>query len=116
MISHAGNLFSSLEREFMIHNYGTTFREMREAVGLTQSQVGKALGFTTSQFISNIEAGKAAPPITMIAPLVVIYNTTTATFRDILRNIRVDEVDRKFETVKVTNEMRSKLKKKIKKA
>jgi transcriptional regulator with XRE-family HTH domain len=34
------------------------WREFRERVGLTQKEVSDALGYTTPQFISNVERGR----------------------------------------------------------
>jgi len=39
-----------------------SLKEAREAKGLTQSDVSKALGFTTPQFISNAERGLCQIP------------------------------------------------------
>lgn len=40
---------------------GNYLREAREAKGLTQIEVAKRLGYSTSQFVSNWERGMCSP-------------------------------------------------------
>lgn len=49
-------------------------RDIRTKSGLTQGQVAKALGYSTSQFISNWERGIAEPPIATLRQLASIYS------------------------------------------
>jgi transcriptional regulator with XRE-family HTH domain len=41
----------------------------RAAAGLSQGQIAEALGYSTSQFISNWERGISAPPVTALKKL-----------------------------------------------
>jgi transcriptional regulator with XRE-family HTH domain len=41
--------------------------------GLTQKDVSDAFGFTTSQFISNLELAKSPPPPQVLKKLVKMY-------------------------------------------
>lgn len=45
----------------------------REARGLSQAEVAKKLGYTSPQFISNMERGLCAPPLKAIKELVEMY-------------------------------------------
>ena len=86
---------------------------MREQKGLTRKQVGSALGLKGPQFICNIESGKSAPPITMVAALSVLYAEKISAIERVLFNIVKDEFARKMKTVKVTNKLRAEIKKKL---
>lgn len=52
---------------------GTAFREMRLKQGLTQRDVAKIMGWTTLQFVSNIERGLAMPPKSKIKRFAKLY-------------------------------------------
>lgn len=86
---------------------------MRERKGLTQRQVGLALGLKSQQFISNIENGRSALPISMVAALSVLYGEKISAIERVLFNIVKDEFARKMKTVKVTNKLRAEIKKKL---
>lgn len=86
---------------------------MRERKGLTQRQVGLALGLKSPQFISNIENGQSALPISMVAALSVLYAEKISAIERVLFNIVKDEFARKMKTVKVTNKLRAEIKKKL---
>lgn len=55
------------------HTFGKEFQAMREKTNLTQEQVSKILGYKSPQFISNIESGKAMPPIRKLHLMSTIY-------------------------------------------
>lgn len=97
----------------MKHTYGTVFRQMRTQKGLTQRQVGKALGLTSSQFICNIEKGKAAPPLTMIPALCCLYGETPSAMTQIMWNITKADFTERAKAIKITKKLRSTMKKKI---
>jgi transcriptional regulator with XRE-family HTH domain len=48
---------------------GKLIRQAREKAGLTQREVSDRFGFTTSQFISNLERGLSPVPMSMIRKL-----------------------------------------------
>lgn len=52
---------------------GNFLQTRREAVGLTQMQVARALGYTTAQFVSNWERDLSYPPIKAIPKLAKLY-------------------------------------------
>ncbi len=52
---------------------GHFLKRKRIAAGLSQRQVCEALGYSSTQFISNWERGLASPPMGALARLVQIY-------------------------------------------
>lgn len=48
-------------------------KRSREAAGLSQLEVGRKLGFTSAQFVSNWERGISGPPIKSLIRLKSIY-------------------------------------------
>lgn len=59
---------------------GAFLRRARDLAGLTQTEVGRHLGYSTAQFISNWERGLSLPPMNAIGPLIGLYNVTPAQF------------------------------------
>ena len=54
---------------------GVFLRQKRESAGLTQSEVRKALKYTSPQFISNWERGLTTPPMeTVVKQLASLYS------------------------------------------
>lgn len=49
------------------------WREFREKAGLTQREVSDALGYTTPQFISNVERGRCRFPVEKLPKLKRLY-------------------------------------------
>lgn len=52
---------------------GLFLKAAREHVGLTQAEVAADFGYSSSQFISNIERGLATPPVAVIVEQVKLY-------------------------------------------
>lgn len=48
-------------------------KRSRESAGLSQLEVGRKLGFTSAQFVSNWERGISGPPIKSLIRLKSIY-------------------------------------------
>lgn len=48
-------------------------RESRTSAGLSQVEVSSALGYHSSQFVSNWERGIAAPPMFVVKKLAKLY-------------------------------------------
>jgi DNA-binding XRE family transcriptional regulator len=53
---------------------GIFLKDKRSAAGLSQADVAKKLGYTTSQFISNWERGLSTPPIDVLKILADMYD------------------------------------------
>ena len=52
---------------------GQFLKEVREQAGLTQADVSQKLGYTSPQFISNIERGISVVPLKTLARMVTLY-------------------------------------------
>ncbi|KYG63703.1 transcriptional regulator [Bdellovibrio bacteriovorus] len=52
---------------------GNFLKEKRSAAGLSQADVAKKLGYSTSQFISNWERGLSTPPVSVLKILADMY-------------------------------------------
>ncbi len=49
---------------------------MREKAGLTQREVSDALGYSTPQFISNVERGRCSFPIQKLSKIKRLYKVS----------------------------------------
>lgn len=54
---------------------GVYLKEARQKSGLTQGDVSTKLGYSSPQFISNIERGASVAPLDMLARLVKLYKS-----------------------------------------
>lgn len=54
---------------------GAYLKEARQKIGLTQGDVSTKLGYSSPQFISNIERGASVAPLDMLARLVKLYKS-----------------------------------------
>lgn len=54
-------------------NLAKLLKRAREGRGFSQAEVAKKLGYTSPQFISNMERGLCAPPLKAVKELVDIY-------------------------------------------
>lgn len=61
---------------------GRWFAEQRENARLTQSDVARALNYSTAQFISNWERGISLPPIVTLPALAEIYGISRKKMRE----------------------------------
>lgn len=55
------------------HNSTTQWKSLREKAGLTQREVSDALGYSTPQFISNVERGRCRFPIEKLGRIKKLY-------------------------------------------
>lgn len=54
---------------------GKYLKKKREDAGLTQTEVGEALGYTSGhQYISNWERGLSSPPLAKLNELIKLYH------------------------------------------
>ena len=89
------------------HTFGPTFKKMRETAGLSQQKVADALGYKTGQFLSNLERGRAAPPVSAIAALSFLYSVPTTTLMGITAKIANQKLKCKMQGVKLTRKERA---------
>lgn len=52
---------------------GNQWKNLRERAGLTQREVSDALGYSTPQFISNVERGRCRFPVQKLPKIKKIY-------------------------------------------
>lgn len=55
---------------------GNFLKDKRAAAGLSQADVAKKLGYSTSQFISNWERGLSTPPVSVLKILADMYEVS----------------------------------------
>lgn len=55
------------------------FKQMRERAKLTQREVADALGYTTPQFVSNVERGRCRFPVIQLPILAKLYRVPVNT-------------------------------------
>ena len=53
--------------------FSTQWKHFREKAGLTQREVSDALGYTTPQFISNVERGRCRFPVEKLPKIKRLY-------------------------------------------
>lgn len=58
---------------------GQFLKDSREKADLTQADVSQKLGYTSPQFISNIERGISVVPLKTLARMVTLYKTNPDT-------------------------------------
>jgi transcriptional regulator with XRE-family HTH domain len=59
--------------KMQIRKLGEYLREKRVRADLTQGWVAERMGFTSPQFISNIERGLCSPPMDVLKRMVRLY-------------------------------------------
>ncbi|HEX4924393.1 MAG TPA: helix-turn-helix transcriptional regulator [Bdellovibrionales bacterium] len=55
------------------HKFGSFLKKARESRKYSQGDVAKVLGYTSAQFISNLERGISPPPLKVLKVLVKLY-------------------------------------------
>lgn len=68
----------------MAADLGTYLRRKRLAAGLSQMYVGKQLGHSNAQFVSNIERGVCLPPLDALKSMMSLYSISSAEITRIL--------------------------------
>jgi transcriptional regulator with XRE-family HTH domain len=58
---------------------GSFLKETREGANMTQADVSSRLGYTSPQFISNIERGISVAPLKTLARMVNLYKANPET-------------------------------------
>ncbi|MEQ1875682.1 MAG: helix-turn-helix transcriptional regulator [Bdellovibrionia bacterium] len=65
-------------------NLGTFLQEARTRSNLSQWDVAKKLGYTSPQFISNLERGISSPPLKVLKVLVDMYGISSKELLDVI--------------------------------
>jgi transcriptional regulator with XRE-family HTH domain len=71
-------------------------KRSRQAAGLSQKEVAAALGYKSSQFVSNWERGLSSPPIATLRKLCSVYKTTEEQTFAIIREIAVKNLEKEL--------------------
>jgi len=66
------------------HPSATQWKTLRERAGLTQREVSDSLGYSTSQFISNVERGRCRFPIQKLSKIKKLYRLSTDQMIDLV--------------------------------
>lgn len=72
-------------------------RKSRMSAGLSQKEVAAALGYKSSQFVSNWERGLSSPPIATLRLLCSLYKTNEQNMFKMIREIAVQKMERELE-------------------
>lgn len=56
------------------HKFGSFLKKARQSRKYSQGDVAKVLGYSSAQFISNLERGISPPPLKVLKVLVKLYD------------------------------------------
>ena len=73
-------------------SFGKFLKEKRIKKSLTQAEIASALGYKTSQFISNWERGLSTPPAGVIKKVAQIYGVDPKELLGLLIDITVSKI------------------------
>ena len=62
---------------------GNQWKSLREKAGLTQREVSDTLGYSTPQFISNVERGRCRFPVQKLPKIKKLYRLSTEQVLDL---------------------------------
>jgi transcriptional regulator with XRE-family HTH domain len=68
-------------------------KSRRSQVGLSQKDVAKSLGYSTSQFVSNWERGISQPPVSVLRRLADLYKIDAEEMFKVLLETTVSQVE-----------------------
>lgn len=77
---------------------GTQWKSLRERVGLTQRDVSDALGYSTPQFISNVERGRCRFPVQKLAKIRKLYRLSVEQVVDLFVSEEKLEISKALKT------------------
>lgn len=66
------------------HTSAAQWKNLREKAGLTQREVSDALGYSTPQFISNVERGRCRFPIQKLPKIRKLYKVSADQMIDLI--------------------------------
>jgi len=73
---------------------GDYLKNCRLQANLSQSEVADQLGYSSPQFISNMERGICAPPLKKIAQLSQLYKCDPHELLDILMTLQKEQISK----------------------
>lgn len=76
--------------------YGNQWKALRERRGLTQTDVARTLGYSTPQFISNVERGRCRFPIQKLSKLRKLYRMSVDQMVDLVAGEERENVLKAF--------------------
>lgn len=71
---------------------GTLLKDARIKQGFSQRDISTKLGYTSPQFISNIERGLCMPPLRQLKVMIELYNLNREEVADLIINAQGDFV------------------------
>lgn len=75
-----------MNKQGLHRSLGNYLKRKRVEAGITQSDVAKRLGYSTPQFISNIERGLCSPPLKNLRVLVKMYRIPVSEIMKLILN------------------------------
>jgi len=76
---------------------GKFLAKKREEKGMSQGEVAKKLGYSSPQFISNIERGKCSPALSSAKKMAKLYDIPPANMQAELVSVEVAKVSEAFQ-------------------
>ena len=73
-----------METEKRFQELGKYLKKQRVLAGYSQGDIGKKLGYSSPQFISNFERGNCAPPLVALKTLVNLYKMNVEEVIDLI--------------------------------
>lgn len=66
------------------HSNAIQWKNLREKAGLTQREVSDSLGYSTPQFISNVERGRCRFPVQKLSKIKKLYRLSSDQMVDLI--------------------------------
>jgi transcriptional regulator with XRE-family HTH domain len=79
-----------------LRNMGSFLKEIRQKRNITQAELAKKLGYTTSQFVSNWERGLCSPPLDSIVEIANFLAIPKSTIMNLILEQTKVELEKRF--------------------
>ncbi len=79
-----------------LRHIGSYLKEIRQKRNITQAELAKKLGYTTSQFVSNWERGLCSPPLDSIVEISDFLAIPKSTIMGLILEQTKSELERRF--------------------
>ena len=83
--------------ELIFKELGTFLKDHRVKSGMSQMEVSKALGYTTSQFLSNCERGVSSLPLEKLPVLLKLYRLRKKELIEFILRAQKNYLERELE-------------------